>query len=534
MLKRVRVVSGRRRMFAAPLAMSTVVAAATFLSPALAWAKPDLDTLFDQAMERYQPAGMVVGVIEDGKVVSRRVGGELRAGEGQPVDADTLFKIASNSKAMTAAVLARLVDRGVLRWDDKVTKYLPEFRMNDPWVSENMQVRELLIHNSGLGSATGDMMLWPEPNHFSRADIINALAYFKPGHGFRNHYGYSNVMYVLAGEVASRAAGKPFDQLVREEVFQPLGMKRCQVGEWSRDGVGNVAQPHRRVEERNVVIREDGEIIPDIPMTAAGAIRCSLDDMLAWMGALLEPERHPDWLSVEQRRALWTLHVPMPITERMREWDGTRMAGYGYGWRLSDVDGEWKVAHTGTLSGMNSSMVLLPDRRSGFIMLINSEGGDARIALGQALTEYFTDPDNGADVIHYADLLVREREKSAATDDDSEPDASDKQPVPPQEFAKWQGHYRDAWFGDATICPVDDRVVFQMQKSPRMKGVVSRLDGRWLLTWDEPGVAAPAWLEFSDAPGAGMKLALSHFGEVRNSSNFGDLAFTRTSGCGAP
>ncbi|MGO4781436.1 serine hydrolase domain-containing protein, partial [Lysobacter sp. 2RAB21] len=87
------------------------------------------------------------------------------------IGADSLFKIASNSKSMTTAALARLVDAGKLRWDDPVTKYLPDFRMHEDWVTRQMQVRDLLIHNSGLRAGAGDLMLWPEPNTFTRADI---------------------------------------------------------------------------------------------------------------------------------------------------------------------------------------------------------------------------------------------------------------------------------------------------------------------------------------------------------------------------
>src|SRR5690606_2282286 len=117
-----------------------------------------------------QLPGLALGVIHDGKVVYTRTAGELIAGSGRKIDNDTLFKIASNSKAMTTGVLARLVDAGKLQWTDPVTKCLPQFRMHDPWVTRNMQVRDLLIHNSGLGAGAGDLMLWPDPNLFTRAD----------------------------------------------------------------------------------------------------------------------------------------------------------------------------------------------------------------------------------------------------------------------------------------------------------------------------------------------------------------------------
>ena len=280
----------------------------------------DIDRLVDQTVARYDLPGIAVGVIQDGEIVHVATRGKLSVTGQAAVDGDTLFKIASNTKAMTGAVLARLVQAGKLAWDDPVVKHLPDFRMHDAWVTRHMQVRDLLIHNSGLGLGAGDLMLWPEPNHFDRADIIAGLAHLKPVTSFRAGYAYDNLLYVVAGEVAAAAAGKPFNQLLREEVFAPLGMDGCQAGDWSPMQVSNVAQPHYRTARGNVLGRTDGEWEADFPSMAAGGVRCSVNDMLRWSQALLDPEKAPGWLDATQRRALWTAHMPMPIGKRLRDW----------------------------------------------------------------------------------------------------------------------------------------------------------------------------------------------------------------------
>jgi len=352
------------------------------------------DTAFEQVYTHYQLPGLAVGVVVDGEIIYKRTAGEVRAGSGEPINADTLFKIASNSKAMTAGVLARLVDQGKVAWTDPVTTHLPHFRMSDPWVTQHMQVRDLLIHSGGLPSGAGDMMLWPENSRYKPADILAKVTQLKPAYSFRSRYAYDNLLYVVAGEVAAAAAGKPLDQLLRTELFEPLGLSRCQAGSWQRDTVGNVAQPHTRQRGRNVLVRQDAAQIPYSPGLAAGDIRCSLNDMLTWIQrAWLVPDGDNPWLSPAQRRTVWTLATPMPISNRMRQWDNTHLHGYGYGWRLSDVDGHWKVAHTGTLTGMYSAVVLLPDLRSGFVILINGSAAQARTALTQALLKRFTRPE---------------------------------------------------------------------------------------------------------------------------------------------
>jgi len=483
----------------------------------------------DDTVQRYGLPGIAVGVIRDGQVVARETRGELAAGGGEPVSPDTLFKIASNTKAMTTGVLARLVDQGRLRWDDPVTKYLPHFRMHDPWVTANMQVRDLLVHNSGLGLGAGDLMLWPEPNGFTRADIIAGLRHLKPAGSFRADYAYDNLMYVVAGEVAAAAAGVPYDELVRRELFGPLGMDGCRVGEWRRDQAGSVAQPHRKVDGRNVPVREDGEVVPDITSMAAGGIRCGLDDMLKWMRMWLDPS--DPWLSPEQRRAVWTAHMPMPVSARMREWDNTHFSAYGYGWRLSDVDGQWKVAHTGTLMGMYSSLILLPDRRTGIVVLINGEGEAARTALGQALLKHYTDPDAGLDVAHYAALLDREREDRSASQ--PMPDTSSRRAAVAAEAGPLLGVWRDLWFGEVAVCPRGDGVGFASARSPLMAGRLMRVDGRWLVDWDDDSVDAEAWLHPpSRTGGDGATLTLSHVDpDADFSYDYADLAFTRVRDC---
>lgn len=516
---------------ARPRKLRTLITGALlWLSAPVACAQAGFDALFDQAMARYQLPGLAVGVVEDGEVVYLRTAGELQAGKGQPVTADTLFKIASNSKAMTTGVLARLVDQGKLQWDDPVTRYLPDFRMHDAWVTHNIQVRDLLVHNSGLGLGAGDLMLWPEPNRYTRADIIAGLAHLKPTHSFRAHYAYDNLLYVVAGEVAAKAGGKPYEQLVREELFAPLGMDRCQVGAWSRDAVGNVAQPHMRQDGRNVAVREDGAQIPDMPSMAAGGIRCSVRDMLTWIRMWLTPDASPAWISAAQRQALWTLQTPMPISPRMRDWDGTHLYGYGLGWRLSDVDGQWKVAHTGTLMGMYSSLVLLPDRRTGFIILINGEGEDARTTLGEALIKHYTRPQQALDVNHYADLLEQARTTPGART--TKPDTSARRAAKVGELARWQGVYTDPWFGEVTLCPHAGRLRFVARKSPQLDGAVMAVGERWLVDWHEASVDAEPWLNFAQAPGKPATLSLSHVDpDADFSYDYADLAFTRSGDC---
>ena len=490
----------------------------------------------DAAVERYRPPGLAVGVIVDGEVVFTATRGELAAGGGQPVDRDTLFQIASNSKAMTAAVLARLVDRGKLGWTDPVVRHRPDFRMHDDWVTREMQVRDLLIHNSGLGAGAGDLMLWPGPNHFSRQDVIHGLRHLKPVYSFRSRYAYDNTLYIVAGEVAAAAGGAPFDQLLRRELFEPLGLRRCQAGRWHRDEVGNVAQPHTPGRQ---VAGADPEVIEDLPMLAAGGIRCSLDDMLRWAMMWLQPERHGldghgrPYLSGTQRDEMWKNHMPMPLTPRMREWDGSHFSAYGYGWRLTDVDGTWKVSHTGTLSGMYSSLTLLPEKGVGIVILANGEMDELRTVLGQVLVKRFTRPDDATlTVAHYAGLLATPA--PAAKTAAPAADAGPRTLAPASDARVPTGRYRDPWFGEVVLCAAGEGVEFRALKSPRLAGALHYSGERLLVDWHDASVDAEAWVDF-DRRGGGTRMTLAKVDpDADFSYDYEDLAFERIGDCDAP
>lgn len=438
-----------------------------------------IDAAFDDVNSRYRLPGLALGVVRDGKVIYTRTAGS-----------QALFKIASNSKAMTTGVLARLVDAGKLRWEDPVTRYLPQFRMYDSWVTQQMQVRDLLLHNSGLREGAGDLMFWPEPNLFTRADVIAGVAHHKPEHSFRSHYDYDNTMYVVAGEVAAAAASTTYEELVRRELFEPLQMSGCRV---------------------------------ESMYAAAGGIRCSLDDMLKWVRMWLDPDSK--WLTPAQREAVWTPHMPMPLSERQRRWDGSRFNAYGYGWRISDVDGVLRVAHTGTLSGWYSAVTLLPEKKSGYVLMINGEGSEARIVLNEILVKLFTAPGERRRAADYAAELARERQQ---------PPQESKPPAPARTrpvitgLAKQLGIYRDPWFGEVAICERDGAIGFTSAKSPQLTGEVMQSGERLLVDWRDDSIDAEAWLDFT-APGT---LRLSKVDpEADFSYDYEDLAFTRVGDC---
>lgn len=484
----------------------------------------DYNGLVDAVVAQYHLPGIAVGVIDGGKVVYTRTVGNLES--GKPIDTDTLFKIASNSKAMTVTLLARLVEEGKLHWDDPVTKYLPAFRMYDPWVTANMQVGDLLVHHSGLPEGAGDLMLWPDPNHFTPQDVLRGLRYLKPAYSFRAGYGYDNTLYIVAGLVAAAAGGARYPTLMRREVFQPLGMSRCQIGTWNREEVGNVTRPHIWRDGGYVEVPASGPVVHAATMDAAGGVWCSLNDMLIWaMNWLAPTSKQLAWLSPEQRQREWTGYTPMPISARRHAWDGTLFYSYGYGWRIADVDGQMTVSHTGTLSGMYSAVTLLPFRKSGYVFLIDADAENARVVLNEVLTKRFTAPRKARSVASYAgELAAADRQQRISR----VPDTSSRRPATPMDLEGQLGVWRDPWFGEARICARGDAVFFASQKSPELAGQVMRVGERYLVHWGSGN--SEAWLLFPKQAGDALRMAKVD-PDADFSDDYEDLTFKREHAC---
>src|SRR5512143_678849 len=180
---------------------------------------PGIDATVAKIMKAFEVPGLALAIVKDGRVVLAKGYGVRKLGDPAPVDARTLFGIASNTKAFTATALGLLVEDGKLDWDGQVTRYLPWFQMWDPYVTREMTVRDLLVHRSGLGLGAGDLLWWP-PSNYSINEIIRRLRFVKPATSFRSRYAYDNVLYLVAGEVVAAAGGMKWDEFVKGRIFR--------------------------------------------------------------------------------------------------------------------------------------------------------------------------------------------------------------------------------------------------------------------------------------------------------------------------
>jgi len=236
----------------------TTTAPATASAPAAAF---DLEQDVNRVMKAFDVPGIAIAVVKDGKVVAARGFGVRKLGEPARVDGQTLFEIASNSKAFTAAALAMLVDEGKLKWDDPVVKHLPDFQMYDAYVTREMTVRDLLTHRSGLGLGAGDLLWWPTTN-FSTDEIIERLRYVKPATSFRSAYAYDNLLYIVAGKIIAQKSGKTWGATVRERILTPVGMNTTTTSLAENAGNPNASNAHSKINDRIAAVKSASTRMP--------------------------------------------------------------------------------------------------------------------------------------------------------------------------------------------------------------------------------------------------------------------------------
>jgi CubicO group peptidase (beta-lactamase class C family) len=338
-----------------------------------------VDQLTEQALEQFNVPGIALAIVKDNKVLlSKGYGVRSASGNTQPITDSTLFAIASNSKAFTAAALAILVDRGQITWDDKVRKHLPYFTLYDPYVSEEFTIRDLLCHRSGLNTFSGDL-IWYGTSH-SREEIVKRARFLSPSFGFREQYGYSNIMYLAAGLIVERLTGMTWDQFIDENFFGPLGMTtsntsvldyRSIKGEITSAKSTNIASPHNEVDGKNVAI----DYVNWDNIGPAGSINSSVAELTNWIKLQLGKGTLNGRTYWKEQRSweMWENNTPKPVSRWQREHMPSRhFNGYGLGWELMEYRGHKIVSHGGGYDGMISKTVLVPEINLGFVILTNN------------------------------------------------------------------------------------------------------------------------------------------------------------------
>jgi CubicO group peptidase (beta-lactamase class C family) len=400
-----------------------------------------LDAFIAEGMATWGIPGLAVAVVKDDEVVYLRGHGVLRVGESTPVGPSTLFGIASVSKAFTAAAVGILVDEGRLDWDDPVVKHLPHFALYDPYVTRTVTIRDLLAHRVGVGRMTGNRITWM-PNR-SQAALIEHIRHLGPEQSFRSGYVYSNVMYMVAGEVVAAVSGMPWGAFVTERILRPLGMDRANTSITLIAPGDDAAWPHQEIE---------GEVVPIARRNfdnvgASASLNLSVEELAIWMRLHLGTPGEVDGIRLldpatarEMHRA--QNHIPdAGLTGPL--------SAYGLGFQLGQYEGRRVSQHGGSTDGMNTALWLLPEENLGVAVVTNTHNSFMAAVVQRVVDRFLGIEDRPHDVRLRENYLRSFARAQATRDSIHEARAPGTEPSAP--LASFTGRFEDALYGEADV-----------------------------------------------------------------------------------
>jgi CubicO group peptidase (beta-lactamase class C family) len=460
----------------------------------------ELDAYVQSVQKEFEVPGIALAIVKDGKVVLAKGYGVRKLGEAAGVDEQTLFGIASNTKAFTAAALGVLVEEGKLEWDAPVVRYLPWFQLSDPYVTREITIRDLLVHRSGLGLGAGDLLWWPAST-YDRKEIAKRLRFIPLVKSFRSAYAYDNVLYLIAGEVIETVSGLSWEDFIAKRILAKVGMVDSKVRHSDATGGGNVAATHASI---------DGRVRPIDPFASdntnpAGGINASARDMAKWMMVQLDSGRVANGtrlFSPQTAVQLWSVVTPMPMGNPPPELAALRanFNGYALGLGVRDYHGYKLLQHTGGLPGYVSKVAMIPELKLGVAVLTNQESGEAFESITYYVLDRFLGSTRTDWLAAYKKLHARTFAMIEAADKQTSArrDSTSRPSLP---LATYAGTYHDPWYGDISITLENGRLFMRFGHTPLLEGPLEHWQyDTFVARWKNSEVRADAFVTFALNP----------------------------------
>ena len=442
-----------------------------------------IEKYIEEARKTYNVPGLSVAIVKDGEVVLSKGFGVVEEGKKDKVDGETLYAIASNTKAFISSALATLVSERSIDWNDKVREYLPDFEMYDHYVTNELTIRDLLCHRAGLGTFSGDA-IWYK-SELPASEIVKKIKYVPQAYSFRGGYGYSNLMFITAGEIITKVSGMPWTEYLEKTFFVPLGMNRTITSTNDLDSKGNAATPHKTKPEENTPIKWTNWD----NMGAAGGIISSTDDMAKWLILQLNQgiQGTDTLLTPRQQNLLWSLHNNYILSDWSRgRVPGRHFTGYGLGWGLQDYYGRMMVSHGGGYDGMYSRVVMVPDEELGVVVLTNSMSGISTPLCYYIVNQYIEeDTRDWAKEFYRAPSTDR---RITALKEKRQPDTNPSLPI-----TALAGEYYADMYGDINVIIEEGELRLGFSHSPLLNATLEHWHhDTYQIKWDEEH----AWFDF--------------------------------------
>jgi CubicO group peptidase (beta-lactamase class C family) len=459
-----------------------------------AFIKDSLDTYVERALTDWQIPGVAVCVVKDGKVVVMKGYGVREMGSNDKVDENTLFMIGSNTKAFTATALAMLENEKKLSLDDRVQKWLPDFKLYDPWVAKEAIIRDLLCHRLGFETFQGDFMYFD--SDLTIAEVREKLSKVKPLYSFRSRWGYTNAAFMTAGEIIPKASGKTWADFVKDNIFTPLEMTHTLALSKDLKTASNKATAH------TVALG----VLKKIPygnidnLAPAGSISSSVNDMSHWVTAQLNQGKYNGKEVIPAAAIAQTWKPNSILGNGGHPFNRAHFSLYGLGWFLEEYSGRKIVSHTGGVNGFVTGVTLVPEEKLGIIVLTNTDANSFFDALKNEILDAYL----GLPYRNYSNIRLNNHkadQQELARWVQLKQDTIAKHIPTTLPIASYAGNYEHTVYGKMTIASENGKLVARFEHHPGRFAILEPLGAnRFLATFNDPLYGINEW-PFTTADG---------------------------------
>ena len=425
-----------------------------------------LDEMIVTGMQDWKIPGLAAVVVKDDEVVFKKAYGIKSILSKEAVNGETLFAMASTTKAMVAMALGILVDEGKLHWDDKVVAHLPDFQLSDPYIAANARVKDLLTHNLGIANAD---VLWVLDS-ISTKSTLQRFKHTKDVYPLRGGFVYQNIMYAAAGEVIEQVSGVPWPEFVQERLFTPLQMPRSQTKAMDILKVGNYTTPHYDFDEGGVQIVDRNY---SDQIGAAGMMWSCLDDITNYLKFIVNKGvvGNDTILQPTTFKTLFQPHTLIPKNQFYPTASLTQpnWISYGLGWFQHDYRGHKLDFHTGSLQGLVAIAGVIHDTNTAVYVFANLDHAELRHAILYQAMDLFAFDDSSTNwhpriFEHYQKLKEKRKERLQKEVKARIPNTS-----PSLELPAYSGTYHHPLCGQLTITVENDSLLLDFNDFESMR-----------------------------------------------------------------
>ena len=442
--------------------------------------KDSLDNYVTKALIDWQIPGIAVCVVKDGKIVVMKGYGVKDYDTKEKVNENTLFMIGSNSKAFTATALAMLDEEKKLSLNDNVTKWIPEFKLDNKAAGEQAIIKDLLCHRIGFRTFQGDFTYWT--SDLTRKEVIEKMGHIKATYPFRTTWGYTNAAFLTAGEIIPRATGMQWEEFIKTKIFDALDMKNTLALSKDFPTASNKCSPYTMAEGKLVKI----PFCSIDNLAPAGSIGSSVNDMSHWVMMQLDNGKY-NGQQVIPASVINITRTPASILGNGGSmFNKAHFSLYGLGWFLEEYSGRKIVSHTGGVNGFVTSVTLIPEEKLGIIVFTNTDQN----AFYEALKWEIMDAYLGNQYRNYSNVYLGNFKLQFAAQRKQDQKLKDsaalhlKTDLPLSEYT---GNYFNDVYGNMSVVSENGELRMKFSHHPNMYAKLESLGGnRFYATFSDP------------------------------------------------